>query len=57
VGGPIGRHDVRPADDNGNRAPQDINAFVPWTMDEARLAAMRACAPRARTNTEGIDTS
>ncbi len=41
--------------DNGNRAPQDINLFLPWTMDQARLAAMRACAPG--THTEGIDTS
>jgi transposase len=43
--------------DNGNRAPLDINAFLPWAMDAARLAAMRACAPGARTLTEGIDTS
>ena len=43
--------------DNGNRAPPDINTFLPWTMDAARLAAMRACPPGARTRTEGIDTS
>jgi transposase len=42
--------------DNGSRAPQDINPFLPWAMDEARLAAMRSHAP-ARTHTEGIDTS
>ena len=42
--------------DNGNRAPQDITPFLPWTMDEARLAAMRACVP-ARSRPEGIDTS
>lgn len=42
--------------DSGNRAPQDITPFLPWTMDEARLAAMRACVP-ARSHTEGIDTS
>ena len=43
--------------DNGNRAPPDINTFLPWAMDAARLAAMRACPPGARTRTEGIDTS
>jgi transposase len=30
--------------DSGNQAPQDINAFVPWTMDEARLALLRVGA-------------
>jgi transposase len=43
--------------DNGNRAPPDINAFLPWAMDAHRLAAMRTCAPDARTQPEGIDTS
>jgi transposase len=43
--------------DNGNRAPPDINAFLPWAMDAARLAAMRAGPPGARTRTEGIDSS
>jgi transposase len=43
--------------DNGNRAPLDINAFLPWTMDAARLAAMRACPLGAPPLTEGIDTS
>lgn len=43
--------------DNGNRAPPDIQAFLPWAMDAARLAAMRACPPGARTLAEGIDTS
>jgi len=43
--------------DNGNRAPPDINAFLPWAMDAARLAAMRACPPRARPFTEGFDSS
>ena len=42
--------------DNGNRAPQDLTPFLPWTMDEARLAALRACVP-ARSHTEGIDSS
>jgi transposase len=43
--------------DNGNRAPPDIEAFLPWSMDAARLAAMRACPPGARPLTQGIDTS
>jgi len=43
--------------DNGNRAPADINAFLPWAMDGARLAAMRACPPGTRPRTEGIDSS
>ena len=43
--------------DNGNRAPPDINAFLPWTMDAARLAAMRACPAATRILTEGIDSS
>jgi transposase len=43
--------------DNGNRAPQDLNPFLPWAMDAARLAAMRACPLGARTRTEGIDSS
>ena len=42
--------------DNGNRAPLDITPFLPWTMDEARLATMRACVP-GRSHTEGIDSS
>ncbi len=43
--------------DNGNRAPPDIEAFLPWSMDAAQLAAMRACPPGARPLTQGIDTS
>jgi len=43
--------------DSGNRAPPDLNAFLPWAMDAARLAAMRACPSGARTRTEGIDSS
>ena len=42
--------------DCGNQAPADIDAFLPWGMDAARLAAMRACPPGAGV-TEGIDTS
>lgn len=29
--------------DNGNEAPADVNAFLPWQMDAKRLAQMRAC--------------
>ena len=43
--------------DNGNRAPLDMNVFLPWAMDDDRLAAMRACARGARPQPEGIDTS
>ena len=48
--------------DNGNRAPPDIDAFLPWTMDAQRLAAMRACPPvngaqGTRALSEGFDTS
>jgi transposase len=43
--------------DNGNCAPPDIDAFLPWAMDAARLAAMRACPGAARTLTESIDSS
>ena len=43
--------------DNGNQAPQDIDAFLPWAMDAARLAAMRACPTGAGVVTQGIDTS
>ena len=43
--------------DNGNQAPQDINAFLPWAMDDARLAAMRAGATGVRNLIESIDSS
>lgn len=43
--------------DNGNRAPPDIDAFLPWAMHATRLAAMRACLPGAGVVIEGIDTS
>jgi transposase len=42
---------------NGNQAPSQLNAFLPWAMDAARLAAMRACSTAARVFTEGLDTS
>lgn len=28
--------------DNGNAAPAELNAFLPWTMDDKRMAFMRA---------------
>ena len=43
--------------DNGNQAPQDINAFLPWAMDDARLSAMRCGARGVCTLNEGIDSS
>lgn len=43
--------------DNANRAPPELNAFLPWAMDPARLAAMRACPAAARPLAEGIDSS
>ena len=43
--------------DNGNRAPPEINAFLPWAMDATRLGFMRACPLGARRLTEGFDTS
>ena len=43
--------------DNGNCAPHDINAFLPWAMDDARLAAMRAGATGVRNLIESIDSS
>ena len=27
----------------GNRAPTDLQAFLPWTMTAPQLATMRAC--------------
>lgn len=38
--------------DNGNQAPSGINAFLPWAMDERRLAVMRTCHL-----TEGFNSS
>lgn len=38
--------------DNANKAPTDLSAFLPWTMDAKRLAYMRNAA-----HTEGIDSS
>ncbi|HEX5675919.1 MAG TPA: IS66 family transposase [Azonexus sp.] len=41
---------------SGNRAPPDISGFLPWAMDAARLAAMRA-VHTGRGGHHGIDTS
>jgi len=43
--------------DSGSQAPQDINAFVPWAMDEARLAALRVDAAGVRDVIQSIDSS
>ena len=43
--------------DAGNRAPQDIRAFLPWTMTPSELAAMRACRVATLPTIEGLDTS
>lgn len=43
--------------DNGNRAPPDLNAFLPWAMAAAQLAAMRACPPSTRPLPERFDSS
>ncbi len=40
--------------EHGNRAPPDLGGFVPWTMDAARLSAMRAPALSHPTR---VDTS
>jgi transposase len=42
--------------DNGNRAPEDLTAFLPWAMDAARLAALRAVRAGSDSH-DGIDTS
>jgi transposase len=42
--------------DNGNRAPEDLTPFLPWVMDAARLAALRA-VPVGTDSHDGIDTS
>jgi len=43
--------------DNGGRAPQDINEFLPWAMNDARLSAMRAGTPSVRRLNEEVDSS
>ena len=41
--------------DNGNQTSIDLSPFLPWAMDEARLAAMRAVP--AAASAEVFDTS
>jgi len=43
--------------DNGNRAPVDPGPFLPWAMDQARLAALRAVPAGASAHAEGFDSS
>lgn len=43
--------------DNGNRAPADLAPFLPWAMDEARLAAMRSVPGGPSARAEVFDTS
>lgn len=40
--------------EHDNRAPPDLNGFVPWTMDAARLSVMRA---PAFSHSAKVDTS
>jgi transposase len=35
---------------NAGQAPLDVSPFLPWCMDEARLQAMRGCAPIVPAN-------
>ncbi len=44
--------------DHGNRPPPDLGAFLPWDMDAARLAGMRAAViVRDHHHRAGADTS
>ena len=43
--------------DNRNRVPVEINPFLPWAMDPARLAVMRAGAAGAHPHAKGFDSS
>lgn len=43
--------------ENDHRAPPDLSSFLPWTMDEARLAAMRAGQPAPVALAEVFDSS
>ena len=43
--------------DSGNQAPQDLNAFLPWAMDEARLASLRVGGAGVRDVIQSIDSS
>jgi transposase len=43
--------------ENAQRAPADLSGFLPWAMDETRLAAMRAVAPGVSALVEELDSS
>jgi transposase len=44
--------------DNGNRAPDDLTPFLPWTMKKKRLAMMKAVLPAsAASHAKGYDSS
>ena len=43
--------------ENDHRAPSDLSSFLPWTMDAARLAAMRAGRPAPAALAEVFDSS
>jgi len=43
---------------NGNRAPDDLSAFLPWTMDAHQLAKMkRVFVEPGSTKNKGYDSS
>ena len=42
--------------DNGNRAPEELTPFLPWAVDAARLAALRAVRSGSDSR-DRIDTS
>ena len=43
--------------ENDHRAPSELSSFLPWTMDQARLAAMRAEQPAPAALAEVFDSS
>jgi transposase len=43
--------------DNGGRAPLQLERFLPWAMDAARLAALRAPSTAQRIAAQAFDTS
>ncbi len=43
--------------DNAQRAPADLSGFLPWSMDERRLATMRAAASDVTPLVEELDSS
>jgi transposase len=43
--------------DNSNHPPDDLSAFLPWTMDATKLAAMRTCPTGAPTSIDAFDST